>query len=402
MMDPNTISNEKFAFTTKIKIICVVLVIIGVIAAIFGAVNGDDHGQRFWANFLLNNYYFLVIALGGVVFIVLHNLGNSGWQVAIQRVPEAMSSYLLVGSILMMIVIIGLAANFHHLFHWAHLHHPDPVIEGKKAFLNIPFFTIRSVVYLAGWTFLAWMLRKYSLMQDTAPDNGVALMKRSLNLSGWFIVFFAITSSVSAWDWVMSLDPHWYSTLFAWYLFSGLLVSSISVIILLIIFLKKQGYLAWVNKEHMHDLGKYLFAFSILWAYLWFSQFMLIWYANIPEETTYFVQRLEEFRPVFFANLIINFAIPFLALMTRNSKRGNIYLALVAIVTFCGHWLDYYMAVMPGTLGAKASIGFTEIGMTIGFIGIFLFVVFRWMSKNNLVAKGHPYFKESLDYHTQY
>ena len=239
-------------------------------------------------------------------------------------------------------------------------------------------------------------------MQDTAADGGISLMKRTLNLSGWFIVFFAITSSISAWDWIMSLDPHWYSTLFAWYLFSGLLVSSIAILILLIIILRKQGYLSWINKEHMHDLGKYLFAFSILWAYLWFSQFMLIWYSNIPEETTYFVQRVTEFRPIFFANLIINFAIPFLALMTRNSKRTYTILGIVAVIAFCGHWLDYYMAVMPGTVGKEASIGFTEIGMTLGFLGIFFFVVLRWLSKNNLVAKGHPYLKESLDYHTQY
>lgn len=400
MAQHTTVSEEKFNFTNKIKILSFVLMAVGLVAALVGIFTLDDHGARTWANFLLNNYYFMAISLCGVVFIAIHILGDSGWQVAIQRIPEAMSGFLPIASILMLFVIIGLIGNWHHLYHWAHLDHPDKIIEMKKAFLNIPFFTIRSLVYMIGWLLFAYFLRKYSVMQD--KDGHIKYFNKSNVLAASFIAFFAVTSSTSAWDWVMSLDPHWFSTLFGWYLFSGLLVSGVAVIILITLFLKSQGYMKYVNNEHLHDLGKYLFAFSILWAYLWFSQYMLIWYSNIPEETIYFVQRLEDFKMVFFANLIINFAVPFLTLMTRNSKRTPYILGFVSIVVLVGHWLDYYMAVMPGSIGDLAKIGFVEVGMTIGYFGLFIYFVFRKLSKASLVPVNHPYLQESLEYHTQY
>jgi len=341
-----------------------------------------------------------MISLCGVVFLVLHSLGTSGWQVSIQRVPEAISTFLPVGGLLMFILLIGMWFNLNHIYQWAHTDHSDKILEMKKAFLNMPFFSLRTVFYIGGWSLFAHFMRKNSILQDSDPD--LKYFKRNNTLSGIFIVFFAITSSAAAWDWVMSIDPHWYSTLFGWYIFSGLLVSGIATIILIVLLLKKGGYLPNVNKEHLHDLGKYLFAFSILWTYLWFSQYMLIWYGNLPDETIYFIQRLKEFRILFFVNLIVNFAFPLLALMTRNSKRASIVLAIVAIGLIIGHWIDFYLMIMPGTLGPKAGIGFIEIGMTLGYIGLFLGVVLNTLSKSNLVPLNHPYYKESLDYHTQY
>jgi hypothetical protein len=200
----------------------------------------------------------------------------------------------------------------------------------------------------------------------------------------------------------MSLEPHWFSTLFGWYVFSGLLVSGTAIIILIVLLVKQTGNMKEVNNEHLHDLGKYLFGFSVFWAYLWFSQYMLIWYGNIPEETTYFITRLEHFNTLFFINLIVNFAMPFLALMTRNSKRSPQILTVVALAVFIGHWIDFYIMVMPGTMGEKASIGLVEIGMTLGFVGLFFLVVLRALAKAGLLPVNHPYLKESFDYHTQY
>ena len=158
-----------------------------------------------------------------------------------------------------------------------------------------------------------------------------------------------------------------------------------------------------INKEHIHDLGKYLFGFSIFWTYLWFSQYMLIWYGNIPEETVYFYERHQHFNTIFFVNLILNFAVPLLGLMTRNSKRGAAILLPVAAVVFIGHWIDLYQLIMPGAVGSeKAGIGIPEIGITIGYAGLFLLVVFRSLAKAPLVPENHPFFKESFDYHTQY
>jgi hypothetical protein len=334
-----------------------------------------------------------------MVFLAIHSLGTSGWQTGIQRIPEAMTSFLPVGAIFMLIIIVGMIFDWNHLFHWVHPE-GDKLLEGKKAYLNIPFFTVRAIIYLGGWILLSRWWRKVSIRQDT--DDDLKHFRRTNIIAGIFIVFFAVTSSMSAWDWLMSLDPHWFSTLYGWYVFSGLLVSGMAVIILLTMLLKKTGYLPHVNKEHLHDLGKYLFAFSVLWMYLWFSQYMLIWYGNIPEETVYFVQRLEEFNFLFYVNITINFAFPFLVLMTRNSKRIPIILVFTSVVLLAGHWVDFYLMVMPGTLGPEAQIGFVEVGMTLGFIGLFLLVVLGALTKANLIPVNHPYLKESYDYHTQY
>ncbi|KKK64146.1 hypothetical protein LCGC14_2987170, partial [marine sediment metagenome] len=279
---------------------------------------------------------------------------------------------------------------------WTHEHH-DPILEGKAAYLNAPFFIIRMVIYFGGWIFFGWKLRSLSVKSDLDPD--LKYFKKSIYYAGAFLVFFAITSSTASWDWIMSIDAHWYSTIFGWYIFISIFVSGIAVIILLVIFLQSQGYMSHVNKEHLHDLGKYLFGFSVFWMYLWFSQYMLIWYANIPEETVYFIQRIEEYNFLFYGNFLINFFAPFLILIHRKAPRLKRVMVIGAIIVFIGHWIDLYLAIMPGVLGDKASIGITEIGLTIGYVGLFLWVVFRSLAKAKLVPVNHPFFKESLEYH---
>jgi hypothetical protein len=390
---------SRFRFSLKYKIPVLILLATGVVAMAIALFTEHDHGARFWSNLLLNNVFSIFIAVCGMVFLAIHSLGMSGWQTVIQRIPEAMSMFLPVGGVLMLIILAGTWFDLHHLYHWVHPH-GDRILEMKTAYLNIPFFSVRTIIYLSAWIALSMWWRKNSLAYDA--DNDLKYFKRMTRISGVFIVVFAVTSSMAAWDWLMSIDPHWFSTLFGWYVFSGLLVSGMSVIILLTLLLKKNGYLPQVNKEHLHDLGKYLFGFSILWMYLWFSQYMLIWYGNIPEETIYFVQRLKEYNTLFFVNLAVNFGFPFLALMTRNSKRIPIVLVIAALVTLTGHWIDFYLMIMPGTMGDAAQIGFIEIGMTLGFAGLFLLIVFRSFSKASIIPVNHPYLKESFEYHTQY
>ena len=387
---------NKFVFTQKVKIVLLGMIAIGVLALVVGAVSHGIEESRFWANLLLNNYYFLALSLGGAFFVSVHLMGESGWHTSVQRVPESMSRFIPVAGILMLVTFLF---GIHHLYHWTHPG-DDPILQGKSGYLNLPFFYVRFAVYFGVWTLLTYFLRKASITMDTNDD--IKYFKKQRTLGSLFVVFFAISSSTSAWDWLMSIDAHWFSTLYGWYIFSGLLVSTIAIIILLLIFLKNQGYMQHVNKEHMHDLGKYLFAFSILWMYLWFSQYMLMWYSNIPEETIYFVERLKNHSTLFYANLIMNFVLPFLILMARNAKRTNLIAGLAAAIIFCGHWVDYFLAIMPGIAGDHTSIGFYEIGLTIGYLGLFLFVVFHGLTKASLVPKNHPYFKESLEYHTNY
>lgn len=388
---------NRFVLDRKVLMILAGMIAVGLIILLAGILSDGISESRFWANLLLNDYYFLAISLGGVFFVSVHVMSESGWHTSVQRVPEAMGGFIPVAGILMLVTFL---LGIHHLYHWTHKEQLDEVLQGKTAYLNLTFFYLRFIVYYAGWILLSYFLRKASVKMDTDAD--LKYFKKQKILASLFVVFFAISTSTSSWDWLMSIDGDWYSTIYGWYTFSGMLVSAVALIILLMIFLKSQGYMKHVNKEHMHDLGKYLFAFSILWMYLWFSQYLLQWYGNIPEETVYFVQRLKNFNTIFFANLIINFLMPFLILMARNSKRINWISGTAAVIVFAGHWLDYYLAIMPGIAGEEAQIGFFEVGLTVGYLGLFLLMVLYSLTKASLIPENHPFFKESLEYHTNY
>ncbi|MBC8047506.1 MAG: hypothetical protein H7Y00_11975 [Fimbriimonadaceae bacterium] len=274
----------------------------------------------------------------------------------------------------------------------------DKILDGKEPYLNPPFFILRAIIFLGLWSFIAYKLRRISLAEDLGNGTDAWYMKTKF-WSAIFLVIWAVTSSMMAWDWVMSLDPHWYSTLFGWYNFISLWITSMCVTVLLLIYLKSKGYIKEVNQNHLHDLGKYIFGFSIFWTYLWFSQFMLIWYANIPEETIYFLQRKREYNPLFFGNLIINFLMPFLVLMRRDAKRSLTVLTIMAVVLIIGHWNDFFVMIMPATVGADWHISYFEVGMFLFFAGMFLYTVFYQLSKASLIAVKHPFLKESLGHH---
>ena len=382
--------DQQFEFKKEYKMVLGILMGIGILTLVLAIFLLPSN--RVWANVLLNNIYYLAFALVGYLFISVHIVGQAGWHTSIQRIPEAMGSFLPVAAVLMGILLFGA----HDLYHWTH-DHLDAILEGKTAYLNMPFFILRMAVYFGGWIFLGSRIRKLSVKSDSDPD--LKYFRKSIYYGAAYIVFFAITSSTASWDWIMSIDAHWFSTLFGWYIFISIFVSGIAVIILIVLFLKSQGYLPHVNNEHIHDLGKYLFAFSVFWMYLWFSQYMLIWYANIPEETVYFIQRVEEYKFLFYGNFIINFFVPFLILLHRKAPRLNRVMLIGSVVVFIGHWIDLFLAIMPGVLGDKAAIGIFEIGLTIGYGGLFLWVVFRSLSKASLVPYNHPFFKESQEYH---
>ena len=387
-----------YIFTTNQKILAIILMVIGVAAIITGFLI-DPHKQ--WANLLISNFYFMAIALAGTFFVAINYLSQAGWSVVIKRVPEAMAQFLPYAAVFMLIIFFF---GGHDIYHWTHSYlyeegteHFDPILAGKRSYLNSPFFVIRMVLYFLIWIGFTYLLRRESLREDL--NGGLEHYNRSVKYSAVFIVLFAITSSTSAWDFLMSVEAHWFSTLFGWYTFAGLFVSGLAVMVLTTIFLKRNNYLPDVNENHLHDLGKFMFGFSVFWTYLWFSQFMLIWYVNLPEEVTFYINRINNYRVLFGANLIINFITPLLVLMTRDAKRKMRIMTIVAIILFIGHWIDYYLVVMPGVVGSHGAIGFVEIGTLLGFAGLFIFVLLNSLSKAALQPKYHPMLGESIHHH---
>ncbi|MCC3157342.1 quinol:cytochrome C oxidoreductase [Hymenobacter sp. 15J16-1T3B] len=371
--------------------------------------HGSEHApiwlRRLFASLWQSNVFFLGISAVGTVFVAIHTVAYAGWSIMVRRIAEAFSAWILPGGIIMLIVFF---ASGHNLFHWRtegimEPGHPnyDAIIAGKAGFLNLGFYVARMVVFIAIWWFFSKRLRDLSLQEDQI--GGTGFWDKSINVSALFLVLYAVSSSMSAWDWVMSIDTHWFSTMFGWYVFASWWVSGIAGILLTAIYLKQAGYLRFLNANHLHDLGKLMFGFSIFWTYVWFSQFMLIWYANLPEEAVYFNQRLGGFDGkytwLFFFNLIINFAFPFLVLMTRDAKRQIIMLKIVATAVLIGHWLDFYMMIMPGTL--QGDSGFIiEIGTGLVFLGGFLLLMTKRLSQASLVPVNHPFVEESVHHTT--
>tara|TARA_A200000159_G_scaffold163504_1_gene189993 strand:+ start:599 stop:2002 length:1404 start_codon:yes stop_codon:yes gene_type:complete len=366
--------------------------------------NHDEHvfhqlSNKPWAAFYVAAFFFFMISLGVLAFYAIQRAAQAGWSPVLFRVMEGITAYLLPGGIIIIIILALSGMHLNHLFIWmdpevvAH----DKLIAGKTGYLNVPFFMLRAVFFLSGWSLYRYFSRKFSLAQDSADD--ISNHKKNFRISAAFLVFFIVTESVMSWDWIMSIDPHWFSTLFGWYVFASMVVSGVTTIALITIYLKSKGFLEFVNDSHIHDLGKFMFGFSVFWTYLWFSQFMLIWYSNIPEEVTYFMTRIEDYNLPFFGMLVMNFIFPLLILMNSDYKRINYFIVMAGIVILLGHYIDVYNMIMPSAVGDQWYIGTAEIGGFLFFLGLFIFIVFKELTKSPLLAKGDPYIGESKRFH---
>ncbi len=396
-----------FTFSKRARTLSMALIVVGAVATLVG-VFGDhsDHHQRTWANLLINAFFFLGISLGALFFYALQNATETAWSVLVKRVYEGVMAWLPIGSLVLIVVLLAGTLGFHHIYHWMdeRLYDPtnvayyDAMIAGKSAFLNQPFFWLRSLVYLGVFLFFARWFRTRSLELDRM--SGDSLVHKHLLIyrrSALFLVFFAVFSSTLSWDWLMSIDAHWFSTLYGWYVFAGMWVSAMVTGVVLVLYLKRKGYLPQVNNSHIHDMGKWVFAVSFLWTYLYFSQFMLIWYSNIPEEVTYFQTRIDHHPALMWTIFFINFAVPMVLLMSRDAKRNPRFLIGVGAVIFIGHWLDVVMMVMPGSLGHHFhGIGLLEMGMFVLFLGAFMMVTLQALTKAPLTVVNHPYLEESI------
>jgi len=368
------------------------LIAVGALTLVLGLIGQP---QRLWPNLLLLTFYLLTVSLAGVVFIALQYVTGAHWAVALRRVPEAMAKLIPLGGAGLLAILLAHPALYSWTFPAANRGESVPAF--RRWWLSLPFFRGRAIVFLLLWTLFAVALVRGSTRQDT--DGAARHTRTNSRLSAIFIVLFAFSFWLATYDWIMSLEPRWYSTIFASYNFAGLFLAGLAALTLLVVWLRQRNALV-VTDAHLHDLGKLLFAFSTFWMYLWFSQYMLIWYANIPEETIYFVERLHGYwGSLFVLDMVLNWVGPFFALLPRRNKQNPGVLVKVCVVLLAGRWLDLYLMIMPSFAGPRPHIGAMEIGLVAGGVGLFLLAFLSTLRQAPLVPMKDPFFEESLHYH---
>ena len=399
------------------------LIAVGVIALLYGFImyhpfahagHGENvNSTRFWAVLLQNSVYWLLTVNAAMFFLCVTTMAMGGWQVSFRRVTEAISSAVPILGVITFVILLAIVfGNRTDIYHWLDTEavQHDKILKGKSGFLNPTFFLVFSAISIGLWWLLGRKMRTLSLQTDEEAmtyEKGKRWVWNNTVWASLFTVTFGLTvASTIPWLWLMSIDAHWYSTMYSWYTFASTFVSGLSLMAIYVVYLKNQGKLEYVTDEHLHDLGKFMFAFSIFWAYLWFSQYMLIWYSNQPEETRYFVDRIGTAREagpdkgIFFFNLIVNFVAPLLLMMKKAPKRNWTMMTFMAVLIIFGHWIDFYQMVMPGTLGAHAELMPFEFGIAALFIGVIMWSTGRYLGKHSLLAKNHPFLKESMIHHT--
>lgn len=395
----------EFSISNKAKVVTTSLMVVGLLfttIGIFTSMSDHHFATRLLVNGLVNSFFFFALGLGALFFLALQYATETGWYASVKRIIEAVAGFLPYGMGLLGITLLTITfMDGAHIYSWMDpemtdptSHHYDSIIDGKSAYLNKGFFWIRTIVYMGVYYMYLRGFRRRSIEEDRI--GGTELHFKNYKKAAVFLVFFAVFSSTSAWDWLMSIDVHWFSTLYGWYTFAGMWCSSMVVLVLLTLYLKSLGYLPKVNDSHIHDLGKWTFATSFLWSYLWFSQFMLIWYANIPEETTYYIMRIENYKVMYFTMFLINFAFPMLILMSREAKRHAGILAFVGVIILIGHWFDVYVMVAAGSMGDSAKLGILELGMAVLLVGFFIRVILNNLTKAPLTPVNHPFLDESI------
>lgn len=420
--------------------------ILGVVCLLIA---GLTDSARFWSNYLHNSVFFLGLGFISMFILAAFTTAYAGWHVQIKRIWESFSLFMIPGLILMLVVILGLWLGWHHLYHWSDEASVanDPILQGKSSFLNKGWYTFGTLLIVGLWIWFARRNRQLSREMEQAGQGDYKAYKKSYTISAIFLPIAGFSSAAMIWQWVMSVDAHWYSTLFAWYATASLFVAAMSLTIMVLIWLRSKGYFSTVTADHFHDLGKYVFAISIFWTYLWFSQYMLIWYGNNGEETIYFHLRQQEYPVLFYGNLLLNFVLPFLVLMRNDTKRKFGTLFFVALFVFLGHWWDFFQMIKPGVAhtyhevhmmheggaddhGDAATMtatehhedhgeeahaaadhgeeahgssfqmgttipGFLELGTLLGFLAGFLYFALGSLTKAPLVPENDPYLGES-------
>ena len=398
----------------KLPIVCLIVAGLGFAGAI--AFSNDD--ARFYFAYLVAYLFWLSLALGGLFFTILQHVTKAGWSIVVRRLAELSMATLPALAVLFIPILLGM----HDLYHWTHFETghlgaghvetghlgaghvgahteavvPDPILAGKVAYLNVPFFLLRAAIYFIVWIGLAWFYLLQSTRQDKTGDAEAS--RRMQRFSGPAVALFALSCTFASFDWIMSLEPHWYSTIFGVYFFSGALVGFFSWIILIALLLRRAGFLRGaLTDEHLHDLGKFLFGFVIFWAYIGFSQYLLIWYANLPEETIWFRTRLHgSWRDVSIFLALGHFMVPFFYLLPRTIKRTGLAVAIGALWMLAMHLLDLHWLVLPSHTREAFSPAVVDLFTWIGVGGLFGCVFAMLLRRYPLIPLKDPRLHESL------
>ncbi len=375
-------------------IVCAALAVTGVAGSLLVAGSAEHGMEQLLETYLVSFSFFLAISLGGLFFVLLQHCTRAGWSVVVRRIAEAVAANVWLMAVLAIPVVLGM----NHLYHWtdaaAAAH--DPLLAGKVGFLNPGFFVIRLIVYFLVWGLMASVLHRTSVAQDSSGDPALTLRMERLSALG--MVFFALSINFAAFDLLMSLDAHWFSTIFGVYYFSVSVVVFLAVMPKILYALQFRGFLKnAITVEHYHDFGKLLFGFVVFWAYIAFSQYMLIWYGNIPEETEWFLKRQTgDWTTVSLILIFGHFVLPFLLLVSRAIKRRPALLAITGgyVAVMC--WIDLYWLVMPEFSPGVARFGLLDIFCFLGLNGVFSAGILLRLRRHSLVAEKDPRLDESL------
>ena len=401
---------EQFETPSRFKTWSFALMGFGAVSLIIGYIlyGNVDNGTRFWSAVLQNSVYFLLVVNAAMFFFAATSLAWGGWQISFRRVTEAISACVIpIGAITFIILMALVFGHKSNIYEWLNkdVVAKDAVLKGKSGFLSPTFFIIWTTLTIGLWILLGMKLRSISREVDDTPlsvEEGKKYIFKNTVWAATYIFWFALTvASVTPWLWLMSINAHWFSTMYSWYTFASSFVAGVALMTLFVIYLKNLGYLEYTNDEHLHDLGKFQFAFSIFWTYLWFAQFMLIWYANISEETIYFKTRFEgPYAGLFYLNLVINFLAPLLIYMTRTAKRNYAIVTFMSVALLFGHWIDFFQMVFGSTMKDHVPMNLFDFGVAAGFVGLIMWNTARVLSKSPMIPKNHPFLKESVIHHT--
>jgi hypothetical protein len=351
--------------------------------------------ERVWANLLLAGFYLVGLGLAGLLFVAIHSVSGAAWATALRRGAEALAALIPAASGLILVTLVGGARTLYPFLHG----HREELNAFQRAWYQPGFFLGRSLAYLAVWTVFGGLLIANARRQD--EDGDPTRVRREARLSAAFLVAFGFTVWLASADWLQALDPRWASTIFGVYQFAGLFASGLAALVILTILLRRRGPLAgFVGLRHLHDLGKLLFAFTTFWMYIWFSQFMLIWYGNLPEEAVYFIRRMAGgWTPLFYANVLLNWVVPFVVLLSQAAKRNEKILLRVAVVVLVGRWLDLYLQIFPRIAGASPVFGPWEAAIALGALGAAGLLLLHALRSAPLVPRRDPRLAESLEAH---
>lgn len=371
---------------TRIRNLAVSLLAVGVVTAIYGVIFAPE---RAWPNLLLNGFYITSVGVSAMFFLAAQRATGARWSASLRRIPEAFLPILPLAALLMLALFFGR----HVLYSWSNpgAMAAEPAIAGKLRYLQPSWVFTRMVIVLVTWMVFARLFRRASVQQDAHPELGLVLHEKMTRYAVAFIPVFALTLTLAAFDWLISADPKWFSTMYAFYVFAGTFVQGIAAITLAVVLLKEHGPMRDTVSDHqLHDLGKMLFAFSTFWAYIWVCQYLLTWYGNIPEEVSHYVTRTNgPWIYLFALNLLVNWVVPFLVLISVRAKCTSKVLKPIALLLLCGHWLDLYLLVMP-SIWKIPKIGFTEIAIGGGCMALLFLVFVKTLNKASLVPLNDP------------